>query len=60
MAGTGWRVYANADKAQALAATRRLDNRELSIIVAGLLLLVLAAFVVHRRIARPLERRKTR
>jgi signal transduction histidine kinase/ActR/RegA family two-component response regulator len=56
VAGTGWRVYANADKAQALAATRRLDNRELSIIVAGLLLFMLAVFVVHRRIARPLER----
>jgi len=54
--GTTWRVYANADKAQALAATRRLDNRELTIIVAGLLLFMGAVFVVHRRLARPLER----
>jgi signal transduction histidine kinase len=56
VSGTGWRVYANADKARALAATNRLDDRELSIIVAGLLLFMGAVFVVHRRIARPLER----
>ncbi len=54
--GAGWRVFAGADRSQALAATRRLDDRELTIIVAGLLLFMGAVFVVHRRIARPLER----
>jgi signal transduction histidine kinase/CheY-like chemotaxis protein len=56
VAGTHWRVYAGADRAGALAAARRLDDRELTILVAVLLLFVLAAFVVHRSIARPLER----
>ena len=56
IAGTGWRVSAGADRAEALAATHRLDRRELTIIVAGLLLFMVAVFVVHRRIARPLER----
>jgi signal transduction histidine kinase len=54
--GPGWRVYAGADRAAALAATRRLDRRELTIILAGLLLFMAAVYVVHRRIARPLER----
>jgi signal transduction histidine kinase/CheY-like chemotaxis protein len=54
--GTNWRIYGGADKAQALAATHRLNNRELTIIVAGLLLFMGAVFVVHRRMARPLER----
>jgi signal transduction histidine kinase/CheY-like chemotaxis protein len=52
----GWRVYAGADEKAALAATRALNRRELTIILAGLLLFVAAVFVVHRRIARPLER----
>jgi signal transduction histidine kinase len=54
--GTGWRVYAGADEAAALAATRALERRELTIILAVLALFVAAAFVVHRRVARPLER----
>jgi signal transduction histidine kinase/CheY-like chemotaxis protein len=56
VAGTGWRVYAGADLAQALAATRRLDRRELTIMLAVLALFMVAGLVVHRRIARPLER----
>ncbi|MDA0166611.1 ATP-binding protein [Solirubrobacter ginsenosidimutans] len=56
VAGAGWHVYAGADRAQALAATRQLNHRELTIILAGLLLFGLAAAVVHRRIARPLAR----
>jgi signal transduction histidine kinase/CheY-like chemotaxis protein len=54
--GVGWRMYAGADEKAALAATRALDRRELTIILAGLLLFAGAVFVVHRRIARPLER----
>jgi signal transduction histidine kinase len=54
--GAGWTVYAGADRAAALAATRSLNRRELTIILAGLLLAMLAAAVVHRRIARPIQR----
>jgi signal transduction histidine kinase/CheY-like chemotaxis protein len=51
-----WRVYAGADRAQALAATHDLNRREITIIVAGLLLFLLATAIVHRRVARPLAR----
>ena len=50
----GWRVTAAADRAEALAASKRLNRRELTIILAGLALFLLAAAVVHRRVARPL------
>jgi signal transduction histidine kinase/CheY-like chemotaxis protein len=56
VAGTGWRIYAGADRAAALVAAHRLNRRELTIIVAGLALFLIAVAVVHRRIARPLER----
>ena len=56
VADIGWRVHAGASRSQALAATRQLNRRELTIILAGLLLFGLAAVVVHRRIARPLAR----
>ncbi|WP_053226869.1 ATP-binding protein [Solirubrobacter soli] len=54
--GVNWRVRAGADRAQALAATRQLNRRELTIVLAGLLLFGLATWVVHRRVARPLAR----
>jgi signal transduction histidine kinase len=53
--GIGWRLYAGADEAAALAATRALDRRELTIILAVLALFMAAVFVVHQRITRPLE-----
>jgi hypothetical protein len=46
--GVGWRVHAGADRAEALAAARRLNRRELTIILAGLLLFLLATAIVHR------------
>ena len=52
----GWRVTAAADRAEALAASKRLNRRELTIILAGLALFLLAAAVVHRRVARPIAR----
>ncbi len=52
----GWRVTAAADPAEALAATERLNQRELTIILAGLALFLLAAAVVHRQVARPIAR----
>jgi signal transduction histidine kinase/CheY-like chemotaxis protein len=54
--GVNWRLRAGADRAQALAATRQLNRRELTIVLAGLLLFGLAAWVVHQRVARPLAR----
>ena len=54
--GVGWQVHAGADRAQALAATRQLNRREVTIIVAGLLLFLLATAIVHRRVSRPLTR----
>jgi signal transduction histidine kinase len=54
--GAGWRVRAGADHAAALAATRQLNRRELTIVLAGLLLFGLATAVVHQRVARPLAR----
>jgi signal transduction histidine kinase/CheY-like chemotaxis protein len=54
--GQGWRVTAAADRADALAAGERLNQRELTIILAGLALFLLAAAVVHRRVASPIAR----
>jgi len=57
--GAGWRLRAAADRAEALAATKRLNRRELTIILAGLALFLLAVALVHRRVARPLARLST-
>jgi signal transduction histidine kinase len=51
-----WQVRAGADRAEALAATRQLNRRELTIVLVGLLLFLLATWIVHRRVARPLAR----
>jgi PAS domain S-box-containing protein len=53
--GVGWTVYAGADRRQALAASDRLSRRELSITVAGLLVMLAAAFTLSRRIVRPIR-----
>jgi signal transduction histidine kinase/CheY-like chemotaxis protein len=53
---TDWRLTASADRARALASARRLNHRELVIILAGLALFLGAVALVHRRIARPLTR----
>ena len=55
VAGAGWRVYAGADRAAALAAAQRLARRQLLIIAGGLVLGLIAAVVVHRRITRPMR-----
>jgi signal transduction histidine kinase/CheY-like chemotaxis protein len=52
----GWRITAAADRSEALAASERLNQRELTIILAGLALFLLAAAVVHRRVAWPIAR----
>ena len=54
--GVGWRFYAGEDEAEALAAGNRLRERQLAIILAGLLLVLLATAAVHRRVAVPIRR----
>jgi PAS domain S-box-containing protein len=52
--GADWRVYAGADRGQALGATTQLVRDEILIITFGLLVALGAALLVHRRIARPI------
>jgi signal transduction histidine kinase len=52
--GADWRVYAGAERAQALGATTRLVRDEVLIIAVGLVVGLGAALLVHRRIARPI------
>ncbi len=54
VASTGWRAFAGASTAQALAAANQLTNRELAITLVGLVVFLAAALVLHRRIARPI------
>ncbi len=54
--GLGWQVFAGADEAAALASADRLSNRGLAIIGRALLLILVAAFVVERRIAHPIRK----
>jgi PAS domain S-box-containing protein len=54
--GTGWHFFAGEDKAAALAAGNRLRERQLGIIGAGFVLVLLAAWAVYRRVAVPVRR----
>lgn len=54
--GDGWKVYSGADKAAALATSDRLQNQQLVIIGAGILVVLLALSLVYRRVARPITR----
>jgi PAS domain S-box-containing protein len=56
VAGAGWRLYAGEDKAAALASASTLRNRELAIILGGLVVLVLAMLAIYRRVALPIKR----
>jgi two-component system cell cycle sensor histidine kinase/response regulator CckA len=49
-----WRVFAGVSAAQALAAATRLSNHELALTLAGLVVVLLGALVLYRRIARPI------
>jgi PAS domain S-box-containing protein len=52
--GTHWRIDVGEPKSLAEAAGRRLERRELYIIVVGLIGVLIAAFLVYRRTATPL------
>jgi two-component system cell cycle sensor histidine kinase/response regulator CckA len=54
--GVGWQFYVGEDKAAALAAGNDLRERQLLIILVGLVLALLATFVVYRRVAVPIRR----
>ncbi len=51
----GWRVYVGADETAALSAADQLSNRSLAIIVGGVGVMLVVAFVVYRRIAEPVR-----
>jgi PAS domain S-box-containing protein len=54
--GVGWHFYAGEDKAAALAAGDHLRERQLTIILVGLALVVLATLAVYRRVVVPIRR----
>jgi PAS domain S-box-containing protein len=51
---SGWHLYVGADQADALAAADELANRDLAVVLVGLGLVLVLAFVVYRRIADPI------
>jgi PAS domain S-box-containing protein len=52
---TGWTVFAGADEEAALAAANLSANRALVIILVGVGIMVVVAFVVYRRVAQPVR-----
>ncbi len=54
--GTGWRFYAGVDLAAARSAGDRLRNRQLAIVVGGLIVVLIASLVIYRRVALPISR----
>ncbi|HEY8863498.1 MAG TPA: ATP-binding protein [Candidatus Dormibacteraeota bacterium] len=53
--GAGWKVYVGADQAAALADAAGLQNEQLAITGAGVMAVLLAVFIVYRRIAKPIQ-----
>ncbi len=53
--GTRWELFVGEDEAQALAAGKRLRNRQLAILLPSLLLILLATLFVYRRVVRPMK-----
>jgi PAS domain S-box-containing protein len=51
-----WNVYVGEDKSAVLASVTQLRNRQLTLIGAGLLLLLLAAALIYRKVASPIRR----
>jgi PAS domain S-box-containing protein len=56
VAGTGWRVFAGADRPAALAAARRAARWQAVIASIGLVAGMMATLLVYRRITRPIGR----
>jgi PAS domain S-box-containing protein len=53
---TGWNLFVGADEASALSAAENSSNRLLAIILAGVSVMSVVAFLVYRRIAEPVRR----
>jgi PAS domain S-box-containing protein len=54
--GAGWKVYVGADQAAALSEAAGLQTQQFAIAGAGVVAVLLALFVVYRRVATPIER----
>ena len=54
--GRPWKVFAGASRKDALAAANRISDRQIAITATGLVLLLGAAFVLYRRVARPITK----
>jgi two-component system cell cycle sensor histidine kinase/response regulator CckA len=54
--GTGWQFFVGEDKAKALSAATALERRQLEIVGAGLLGLLLVAWLVYRNLVAPIRR----
>jgi len=54
--GVAWTFFVGIDKAEAIAAAKRLERRQFAIIVVGLLAILIASLLIYRRVARPIER----
>jgi PAS domain S-box-containing protein len=57
--GSGWRLYAGADRSAALAGAQRLAVRQGTVAALGLAAGLLATLLVYRRITRPIGRLRT-
>ncbi|MEY2433223.1 MAG: two-component system, cell cycle sensor histidine kinase and response regulator CckA, partial [Acidimicrobiaceae bacterium] len=54
--GVGWKFYAGEDRAVVLASAAHLANRQLVIILVGLVAFLLAAWLVYLNLVRPISR----
>jgi two-component system cell cycle sensor histidine kinase/response regulator CckA len=54
--GVGWQFFVGEDKAAALSAANRLANRQLEIIITGLIAFLLVGGLVYRNLAAPIRR----
>ena len=52
----GWNVYVGEDESAVLASVTRLRNRQLELIGLGLLIFLLAAALIYRKVASPIRR----
>jgi two-component system cell cycle sensor histidine kinase/response regulator CckA len=55
VAGVGWRIFVGENKAAAMADGSRLERRQLAIILVGLLGVMLAAWLVYRKLVTPIR-----
>jgi PAS domain S-box-containing protein len=56
VANSDWVVFAGADSGAALAVADQLANRSFALILAGVAVMLLAIFILHRRIAEPVRK----